>query len=80
MQAKINDNTKIWKIPVTYSMAGMIEIKADTLKEAIDIALNDESIPLPDDAYYIDSSWGVCDSEEYIRECYNNNQEDNINE
>ena len=80
MQAKINDNTKIWKIPVTYSMAGIIEIKADTLKEAIDIALNDDSITLPDDAYYIDDSWGVCDSEEYIRECYNNNQKDNINE
>ena len=57
MQAKINDNTKIWKIPVTYSMAGVIEIKADTLKEAIDIALNDDSIPLPDDAYYIYDSW-----------------------
>lgn len=80
MQAKINDNTKIWKILVTYSMAGIIEIKADTLKEAIDITLNDDSIPLPDDAYYIDDSWGVCDSEEYVRECYNNNQKDNINE
>ena len=57
MQAKINDNTKVWKIPVTYSMTGIIEIKADTLKEAIDIALNDDSIPLPDDAYYIDDSW-----------------------
>ncbi len=70
---------KTWTIPVMYSMAGIVKIEANTLKEAIDIALNDDSIPLPNNSYYIDGSWEVCGSEEYTRECYNNNQKDEIN-
>lgn len=70
---------KTWKIPIAYSMAGTVKIEANTLKEAINIALDDET-ELPDNAYYIDGSFGVDESEEFIRKYYNNNQKDDINE
>lgn len=69
---------KTWKIPVCWSMMATIEIEADTLEEAIEIAKDDEgNIPIPYNGDYLDGSWEV-DSEDvdYLRACFNNNQED----
>mgnify|MGYP004538743297 CR=1 FL=1 len=69
---------KAWKIPVEWAMAGIIEVKAETLAKAIQIAKDEEElIPLPDDGEYIDDSWKLnCEDEEVIRKFYNNNQND----
>lgn len=67
---------KKWKIPVSWEMAGLVEIEAHSLEEAISIAENDDSIGLPT-GDYIDASWRVdAENVEAIRECYNNNQSD----
>lgn len=69
---------KVWEIPVYYTMAGTINVEANTLEEAIEIAKDkDGIIPLPDDADYLDGSWEVSDlGNEEIRALYNENQED----
>lgn len=69
---------KTWKIPVVWQMMGTVTVEADTLEEAIEIAKDDEGvIPLPDDGTFLDGSWEVdCSDEDYIRELYNGNQED----
>ena len=70
---------KTWKVPVCWGMMATIEIEADTLEEAIEIAKDEEgSIPIPDNGSYLDGSWEV-DSEDidYLRKCFNDNQEDN---
>lgn len=68
---------KTWRIPVSWEVCGMVEIEADTLDEAIDIAENDETIPLPTDNDYVDGSWRVDETDtEFIRCCYNDDQED----
>lgn len=68
---------KTWKIPVTWEMCGIVEIKADTLEEAMSIAKYSPSVNLPDDDAYVDGSFdlSMCE-EDTIREIYNNNQED----
>lgn len=71
---------KTWKIPVCWSMMGSIEVEADTLEEAIEIAEDEsEDIPLPDNGEYLTSSWEV-DSVgvEFIRHWYNDDQEDEV--
>ena len=69
----------IWKIPVCYQMMGTIEVEADTLAKAMKIAKDEEGeIPLPDDATYLDDSWELAnEDEDYLRQFYNGNQEDN---
>lgn len=50
-----------YKIPVEWSMCGMVEIEASSLEEAINIF--DETIddiPLPTDPDYIDDSFKRC--------------------
>lgn len=50
-----------YKIPVEWSMCGMVEIEASSLDEAINIF--DETIddiPLPTDPDYIDDSFKRC--------------------
>jgi len=54
---------KIYKIPVTWEVYGTVEIEADSLDEAIEIALIDPSIPLPKESDYVDDSWTVGDRE-----------------
>jgi len=50
---------KKYKIAVDWEMYGEIEIEADSLEEAIQIAIEDNpSIPLPE-GEYIDGSWKV---------------------
>ena len=69
---------KSWKIPVTWGMVGTVKIEANTLEEAIEIARDDDRIiPIPDDGTFIDGSWEVdCEDVDYLREWYNDNQED----
>lgn len=55
---------KIWKIPVSWESYGTVEIKANSLEEAIFIF--DETIddlPLPDDSNYVDASFKRSDFE-----------------
>lgn len=72
------ENVKTWKIPVVWSMMGVINIEANTLNEAIEIAKDkDGVIPIPTDGDFLDGSWEVdCSDESYLREWYNGNQED----
>lgn len=71
---------KMWKIPVTWEMCGIVEIEAKTLQEAMDCAKDDEEeIPLPDDSIYVDGSWKLSynSSEvDYVRKSFNNGQQD----
>lgn len=70
---------KTWKIPVSYRMVATINVEANTLNEAIEIAKDrDGVIPIPDNGEYLDSSWAVdyLDDKEYIRCWFNHNQED----
>lgn len=69
---------KVWQVPVTWQMQGVLEIEADSLEEACDKAYNSG---LPDDGDYIDASFEVDDEDlEYVRRYYNDGQEDNPDE
>ena len=68
---------KYWIIPVTYEVYGTVGVQADTLEEAMDIALNDGTIPFPDDPEFVDGSWDLGEhSIEDIRRYYNDGEED----
>ena len=69
---------KEWRIPVCWSMMGVVNVEANTLEEAIEIAKDEAGdIPIPDDGYYLDGSWEVdCFDVEYLRKYYNDNQKD----
>ena len=71
---------KTWKIPVVWQEMGVVKVEANTLAEAIEIARDDDgAIPIPDNGSFLDGSWEVdCDDEDYLREWYNDNQEDEI--
>ena len=70
---------KTWKIPVIWQEMGVVKVEANTLAEAIEIARDDDAIPIPDNSDFVDGSWEVdCDDEDYLREWYNDNQEDEI--
>lgn len=66
-----------WRIPIVWQNWGFVDVEANTLKEAMEIARDDDGvIPLPE-GDYVDNSWELdCDDEDYIRECYNYNQQD----
>lgn len=67
---------KIWNIPISWEVVGMVEIQAPTLEKAIEIARTDDSIELPC-GEYVDGSFDVTvDDDELIRECYNKGQQD----
>lgn len=70
---------KKWKVPVYWELKSVMEVEADTLEEAIDI-LQCGDDPLPTDGEYVDGSWEADDDVEFVRECYNNGQEDDNNE
>ena len=69
---------KSWKIPVIWQEIGIVEVEANTLEEAIEIARDDDGvISIPDNGEYLEGSWEVdCDDEDYLREWYNDNQKD----
>ena len=67
---------KKWKIPVSWEMCGFVTMEANTLEEALEMAW-DDSVDIPDEGDYIDASWRVDDENpEYVRECFNDGQED----
>lgn len=69
---------KQWEIPVVWTMMGTIKVEAETLAEAIEIARDERGeIPIPDNGEFLDGSWKVdCDDIDYLREWYNDNQQD----
>lgn len=67
---------KQWRIPCTWSVMGTAVVEADTLEEAIEI-VQDPDFPLPEDEGYVSESFGVSGDEDYIRDFYNDEQEDN---
>ena len=51
---------KTYTIPVSWTMIGIVEVEAENLNKAIQIAQNDEGvIPIPDNGQYLDDSWKV---------------------
>lgn len=60
---------KVWKIPVTWEMYGVVRVEADTLKAAMEIAEDpDGDIPLPKDGNYVDGSWALSSTDpEYVQ-------------
>lgn len=60
---------KVWKIPVTWEMYGVVRVEADTLKAAMEIAEDpDGDIPLPEDGNYVDGSWALSSMDpEYVQ-------------
>ena len=73
---------KKWKIPVTWEVCWYVYVDADTLEEAMETARDDEGvIPLPDDNDYVDGSWRLSETDEnFVREMYNDNQQDDKGE
>ena len=69
---------KTWKIPVVWQEMGFVKVEANTLAEAIEIARDDYGIiPIPDNGEFVDGTWEVdCEDVDYLREWYNDNQED----
>lgn len=69
---------KTWRIPVAWTMMGMVDVEAKTLDEAIEIAKDDAGvIPIPDNGTFLDGSWEVdCSDSAYIRGWYNYNKQD----
>lgn len=69
---------KQWEIPVVWTMMGTIKVEAETLAEAIEIARDERGeITIPDNGEFLDGSWEVaCDDIDYLREWYNDNQQD----
>lgn len=51
---------KTYTIPVSWTMIGVVKVKAESFDEAIKIAQNDDGvIPPPDYGQYLDGSWKV---------------------
>lgn len=73
---KVDIIMKKWIIPVGWEVYATIEVEAETLEEAIEIAVDDDGeIPLPTDNGYVDGSWKVEGEYEYIRDCFNDGDE-----
>jgi len=59
---------KTYKIAVTWEVCGEIEIKANSLSEALKKAKADDTIPLPEGSY-VDGSFEINDEmSEYLNE------------
>ena len=73
---------KKWKIPVTWEVCGYVYVDADTLVEAMETARDDEGvIPLPTESDYVDGSWRLSETDEnFVREMYKDNQQDDKGE
>lgn len=55
---------KTWLMPVTWEMCATIQVEAETLEEAMEIAKDEEGrIPLPIDGVYVDASWDLSSSD-----------------
>ena len=49
---------KYYEIPCSWEVYGTMEIEADSLEEAIELAERDDS-PMPDDSDYVDGSFQI---------------------
>ena len=49
---------KYYEIPCTWEVYGTVEIEADSLEEAIELAERDDS-PMPDESDYVDGSFQI---------------------
>ena len=69
---------KNWRIPVVWQEMSTLNVVANTLEEAMEIARDAEgTIPLPDDGYYVEDSWELAtDDKQAIRAYYNGGQKD----
>ncbi len=68
--------SKIWRIPVTWEMCGIVEVESDKLEDAMDMVKKDDEIELPE-GYYVDGSLDLSYLEiETVRAYYNNHQPD----
>ena len=70
-----------WRVPVEWTMCAVAEIEAPTLELAIDAANHLEDFP-DNEETYVDDSYGVSEwqTEDEIRELYNDNQQDEAEE
>lgn len=75
IEISIEEELPKWVIPMTWQMAGNITVRARTLSDAIAYANSNKS-PLPSGEYVADSCEISVPDEDYIREYYNNNQND----
>ena len=71
---------RIWKIPVSWEVAGVVEIQAPTLDRAIEIAKTDDTIKLPYGEYVSGSFDVTVDDDDLIRNYYNQGQQDENSE
>lgn len=72
--------SKTWQVPVYWQMKSVVEVEADTLEDAIYQVQTGDN-PLPEDGEYLDGSWEAGDEDiEFVREVYNNGQEDEADE
>lgn len=71
---------KKWRIPATWQVCGFVTVEAATLSEAMVIARDDDGVlPLPMQSDYVDGSWELSEADaEIVRQCYNKNQTDKI--
>lgn len=69
---------KQWKIPVTWEVCATITVEADSLDEAMEMARDDNcEIPCPVDNDYVEGSWRLSEEDiDFVRCCYNDEQED----
>ena len=49
---------KYYEIPCTWEVYGTLEVEADSLEEAIELAERDDS-PIPDESDYVDGSFQI---------------------
>lgn len=68
---------KTWQVPVQWTMEDIIEIKAETLSEAMEKAVESPFVSLDGGDYIAESLHVILEAdEEYVRMHYNGGQED----
>lgn len=69
---------KLWALPVSWEVAGVAMVPADTLEDAIHAVRHDDSIELPT-GYYVHGSFDITiEDTAFIREFYNHGQLDDV--
>ena len=62
-------NLKKYKVPVYWQMAGYVTVEANSEEEAFEsVKENAESLSLPDNGEYLEGSFEVAESDEYVFE------------
>ena len=70
---------KTFKIPVSWSVCAEVDVEAETLGDAIEVA-REGDLPLPLDWSYIDDSWAVDEDLAFLYMELEENKEENKNE